>query len=82
MVEDGKSSRLQYDLILVTKTMKELGVVLGFKAKTITIVKTILPMRNINHLQGASTLHALKLNNSIAMEPKTHKMLPNMPLGF
>jgi hypothetical protein len=25
-------------------------------------------MRNINYLQGSSTLHALKLNNSLAME--------------
>jgi hypothetical protein len=36
----------------------------------ITIDEIILPMRNINHLQGASMLHALKLNNGLAMEPK------------
>jgi hypothetical protein len=51
--------------------MKELGIVLGFKAKAITIDKIILPMRNINLLQGASTLCVLKLNNSLAMEPKS-----------
>ncbi len=28
-------------------------------------------MRNINLLQGTSTLHALKLNNSLAMELKS-----------
>jgi hypothetical protein len=43
--------------------------VLDFKAKTITIDEIILPMRNINYLQGASMLCALKLNNSLAMEP-------------
>jgi hypothetical protein len=26
-------------------------------------------MQNINYLQGSSTLHALKLNHSLAMEP-------------
>jgi hypothetical protein len=50
--------------------MKELDIVLDFKAKTMTIDEIILPMRNINHLQGNSMLHALKLNNSLAMEAK------------
>jgi hypothetical protein len=44
--------------------------VLDFKAKTINIDEIILPMRNINHLQGASMLCVLKLNKSFAMEPK------------
>ncbi len=69
MVKYNKNNRPQYDLILGTNTMKELGIVLDFKAKTITIDEVILPMRNINNLQGASTLRALKLNNSLAMEP-------------
>ncbi len=30
-----------------------------------------LPMRNINYLQGSSTLSALKLNHSLAMEPQS-----------
>jgi hypothetical protein len=51
--------------------MTELGIVLDFKAKMITIDEIILPMRNINHLQGASMLRVLKLNNSLAMEPKS-----------
>jgi hypothetical protein len=51
--------------------MKELDIVLDFKAKTIALDEIILPMRHINHLQGASTLHALKLNNSLAMEPQS-----------
>jgi hypothetical protein len=49
--------------------MKDLGIVLDFKAKTITLDEAILPMRNINHLQGTSMLRSLKLNNSLAMEP-------------
>jgi hypothetical protein len=63
----------QYDLILGTETMKELGIMLDFKAKAITIAidEIIFPMRNINHLQGASMLCALKLNNSLAIEPKS-----------
>ncbi len=71
MVEYNKGSKSQYDLILGTNTMKELGIVLEFNAKMITIDEIILPMRNINHLQGASMLHVLKLNNSLAMEPKS-----------
>jgi hypothetical protein len=49
--------------------MKELGIVLDFKSKTITIDEITLPMRNINMLQGSSTLRALKLNNNLAKEP-------------
>ncbi len=33
VVEYGKESKPQYDLILGNKTMKELGVVLDFKAR-------------------------------------------------
>jgi hypothetical protein len=64
VVEYNKGSKPKYDLILGTYTMKELGIMLDFKAKTITIDEIILPMRNINHLQGASVLCALKVNNS------------------
>ncbi len=46
--------------------MKELGIVL--KSKTTTIDEITLPMIIINLLQGSSTLHALKLNNSLAKE--------------
>jgi hypothetical protein len=71
VVKSDKGSKLQYDLILVTETMKELSIVPNFKAKTITIDEIVLSMRNINHQQGASTLHALKLNKSLAMEPQS-----------
>jgi hypothetical protein len=70
VIEYEKGSRSQYDLILGTETMKELGIALDFKVKIKIIDEIILPMKNINHLQGASMLHALKLNNSLAVEPK------------
>ncbi len=49
--------------------MKEYGIILDFKDKMITIDEVNLPMRNINYLQGSSTLRALRLNHSLAMEP-------------
>ena len=71
IVKYDKNNRPQYDLILGTNTMKELGIVLYFKAKRITIDEVILPMRNINNLQGSSILCALKHNHSLAMEPQS-----------
>jgi hypothetical protein len=69
VVEYRKNCKPQYDLILGNETMKKLGIVLDFKSKTIIIDEITLPMRNINLLQGSSTLRALKLNNSLAKEP-------------
>ncbi len=71
MVEYKKGSKRKYDFILGTKAMKKLDIVLDLKAKIITIDEINLLMRYINHLHGASTLHALKLNNSLAKEPKS-----------
>jgi hypothetical protein len=70
IVEYDKSNRPQYDLILGVKTMKKYGIILDFKDKMITIDEVKLPMQNINHLQGSSTLRAL-LNHSLAMEPQS-----------
>jgi hypothetical protein len=70
VVKYNKDSKPQYDLIFGTETMKEYSIIQDFKAKSITIDEIILPMININNLQGASTLHALKLNHSLAMEPQ------------
>jgi hypothetical protein len=55
VVEHGKESKPQYDLILGNKTTKELGSVLDFKSKTIIIDEITLPMRNINQLQGSTS---------------------------
>jgi hypothetical protein len=49
--------------------MKKYGIILDFKGKMITVDEVKLPMRNINYLQGSSTLRVLKLNHSLAMEP-------------
>jgi hypothetical protein len=51
--------------------MKEFGITLNFRDKMITIDETILPMRDINKLQGASMLKALWHNHSLAMEPQS-----------
>ena len=71
IVEYDKSNRPQYDLILGVKTMKKYGIILDFKDKMITVDEVKLPMQNINYLQGSSTLRALKLNHSLAMEPQS-----------
>jgi hypothetical protein len=71
IVEYNKLNRPQYDVILGVKTMKKYGIILDFKDKMITIDEVKLPMRNINYLQGSSTLRALRLNCSLAMEPQS-----------
>jgi hypothetical protein len=71
VVEYDKNNRPQYDLILGTVTMKELGIILNFRGKMITIDEIIFPMRNINNLQGSSILRVLRYNHSLAMEPQS-----------
>jgi hypothetical protein len=56
VVEYNKDSKPQYDLILGTVTIKEFSIILNFRDKMITIDEIILPMRNINNLQGSSIL--------------------------
>ena len=51
--------------------MKKFDIILEFKDKMTTIDEIILPMRNINNLQGTSIIHALKHNHSLAMEPQS-----------
>ncbi len=68
VVEYDKDSKLQYDLIFGMETMKELGIILNFRDKMITIDEIILPMKNINNMQGSSILQALRHNHSLAME--------------
>jgi hypothetical protein len=51
--------------------MKEFGIILNFRDKMITIDETILPMRDINKLQGSSMLKELRHNHSLAMEPQS-----------
>jgi hypothetical protein len=68
IVEYNENNKPQYYLIIGTHTMKEFGIILDFKDEMITIDEVKLPMQNINFLQGSSTLCALKLNHSLAME--------------
>ena len=49
-IVEFEGEKWHYDLILGCKSMKKLGVVLDFQAKTITIDEIILPMRNISSL--------------------------------
>jgi hypothetical protein len=44
---------------------------LDFKDKMIIVDEVKLPMRNINYLQGSSTIRALRLNHSLAMAPQS-----------
>ncbi len=69
IVDYKENYKPQNDLINGVKTMKKYGINLDFKDKMITIDEVKLQMQNINYLQGSSTLRALKLNHSLAMEP-------------
>jgi hypothetical protein len=71
VVEYDEINRPQYDLILGTVSMKEFGNISNFRDKMITIDETILPMRDVNKLQGTSMLKALRHNHSLAMEPQS-----------
>ena len=64
-----------FDLILGTQTMDELGIILNFKHKMITIDEIELPMQSIENMPK-SRHKALALTNSLASckEPKsTHE---------
>ncbi len=61
-----------YDLIIGKQTLHDIGAVLDFKEKTITIDDILLPMRNINNLQLKSSIsRAYKLNSSYTQEPES-----------
>ncbi len=49
--------------------MKKYGIILDLKYKNDNHWWSQVTMQNINYLQGSSTLRALKLNHSLAMEP-------------
>jgi hypothetical protein len=60
-----------YDLIIGKQTLHDIGAVLDFKERTITIDDILLTMRNINNLQLKPSIYrALKLNSSC---PGTNK---------
>ena len=66
-----KMTKPAFDLILGCQTMKELGIVLDFRTKEITIDHIILPMREINSLTPSNMDRAWAVNNSMAHEPQS-----------
>ncbi len=48
--DKDKLTKPVFDFILGCKTMKELGIILDFQTKEISIDQIILPMRDINSL--------------------------------
>ena len=67
--EAGATAPL-YDLIIGKQTLHDIGAVLDFKEKTITIDSILLPMRNIVNLQiKPSVTRALRHNTCQAQEP-------------
>jgi len=70
IVEYSDETPPMYDLILGKQSLHDLGVILDFKEKTITIDEILLPMRNIARLQlEPSVSRALRLNTCQAQEP-------------
>ncbi len=65
----NKMTKPVFDLILGCQTMKELGIVLDFQTKGITIDHVILPMRDINSLTLSNMDRARAVNNSMVHEP-------------
>ena len=73
---DGKTLvKPAFDLIIGTKTMTELGIILDFKHRMITIDEIKLPMRDIEDLP-ASNKKALSYNTCLAnkYEPKSTEL--------
>ncbi len=59
-----------FDLILHVKTLRELGSVLDFQTKEITIDEIILPVRDINKLSNRSKIEkAWSVNQSMVHKP-------------
>ncbi len=59
-----------FDIIISKQSLHNLGVVVDFKEKTISIDKILLPMRNIVNLQlKPSKTRVLRHNTCLAQEP-------------
>jgi len=64
-----------YDLIIGKQTLHEIGAVLDFKEKTITIDNILLPMRNITNLElKSSATRALRHHTCQAQGPVSTQM--------
>ena len=72
---DRKGSKPVFDLIIGCNSMEKLGIVLDFKAKTITIDEIILPMRNIESLTNKSKVKKTwAISNALAHEPTSTEL--------
>jgi hypothetical protein len=77
--------QLLYDLIIGEQTSHDIGAVLDFKKKTITIDDILLLMRNINNLRLKSSIsRVFKFNSNFAQEPvstrnATKRMVESRP---
>ncbi len=70
MEYDPGANKPLYDLIIGKQSLHDIGTVLDFKDKTITIDSILLPMRNIVNLQlKPSVTRALRHNTCQAQEP-------------
>ena len=70
--DGNKMTKPAFDLILGVKTLRELGIVLDFRTKDITIDEIILPMRDINSLSTSSKIEkAWSVNHSMIHEPRS-----------
>jgi hypothetical protein len=70
MFFEREKDKPMYDLILGRETMKELGIILDFKSKLITIDEIPLPMRNIKNLQSPLQMaRACTYQNTAKYEP-------------
>jgi len=72
-----------YDLIIGKQTLHDIGAVLDFREKTITIDSILLPMRNIVNLQiKPSVTQTLKHNAFQAQEPISTQKATNQVIGI
>jgi hypothetical protein len=73
-----------YDLIIGKQTLRNLGVILDFKEKTIHIDEIVLSMRNITNLQFKSIItRALRHNTCLAKDPiSTHSTIKYMVVNL
>ena len=74
-----KITKPVFDLILGVKTLRELGIVLDFWKREITVDKIILPMRDINSLSTSSKIEkAWSINHNMVHEPKSTEEATSM----
>ena len=66
-----------YDLIKGKQTLHDIGAVLNFKEKMITIDEILLPMRNINNLQLKPSIN--KALSTTRASPKSQKARETLP---